>query len=65
VHRNNILLYKSQQDAQVTEIILSDNCYICFGRYYHPSSGEQTTVNSANRYTVLLSAAIVEELEPV
>jgi hypothetical protein len=62
VHRNNILLYKSQQDAHVTEFILSDDCSTCFGRYYHPSSGAQTTVTTAsgNRYTVLLSAAIVE-----
>jgi len=44
---------------------LSDNCSTCFGRHYHPSSGAQTTVTTAsgNRYTVLLSAAIVEELE--
>jgi len=36
-----------------------------FGRYYHPSSGAQTTVTTAsgNRYTVLLSAVIAEELE--
>jgi hypothetical protein len=62
VHRNNILLYKSQQDAHVTEFILSDNCSTCCGRYYNPSSGAQTTVTTAsgNRYTVLLSAAIVE-----
>ena len=26
VHHSNILVYKSQQDAQVTEFILSDNC---------------------------------------
>ena len=26
VHRNNILVYKPQQDAHVTEFILSDNC---------------------------------------
>jgi hypothetical protein len=65
VHRNNILLYKSQQDAHVTEFILSDNCSIGFGCYYHPSSGAQTTVTTAsgNRYIVLLSAVIVEELE--
>jgi hypothetical protein len=25
-HRNNILVYKSPQDAHVTEFILSDNC---------------------------------------
>jgi len=55
LHRNNILLYKSQQDAHVTEFILYDNCPICFGRYYHPSSEAQTTVTTAtcNRYTVI------------
>ena len=65
VHRNNILLYKSQQDAHVTEFILSENCSTCFGHYYHPSSGAQAIVTAAsgNRYTILLSAAIVEELE--
>ena len=65
VHRNNILVHKSQQDAHVTEFILSDSCSTCFGYYYHPSSGAQTTVTTAsgNRYTVLLPAAIVEELE--
>jgi hypothetical protein len=67
VHRNNILLYKSQKATHVTEFILSDNCSTCFGRRYHPSSEAQTTVTTAfgNRYTVLLSAAIVEELELV
>ena len=66
MHRSNILLYKSQQDAYVTEFILSDNCSTCFGRHSRPSSGAQTTVTTAsgNRYTVLLSAVIVEELEP-
>ena len=65
MHRNNILLYKSQQDAHVTEYILSDKCSTFFGRYYHPSSGAQTTLTTApgNRNTVLLSAAIVKELE--
>ena len=65
MHRSNIFVYKPQQDAQVTEFILSDNCSTCFGRHYHPSSGAQTTVTtvSGNRYTVLLSAAIVEVLE--
>jgi len=44
VQRNKfivILVYKSKQDAQVTEFILSDNCSTCFGRHYHPSSGAQ------------------------
>jgi len=58
----NILLYKSQQDGYVTDFILSDNCSTCFGGYYHPSSGAQTTVTTAssNHYTLFLSAAIVE-----
>ena len=55
VHRNNIILYRSQKDAHVTEFILSDNCSTWFGLYYHPSSGAQTTVTTAsgNRYTVI------------
>jgi hypothetical protein len=67
VHSNNILLYKSQQDAQVTEFILPDNCSTSFGRHYHASSEAQITVTTAsgNRYTVLLFAAIVEELERI
>jgi len=28
VHRNNILIQKSQQDAHVTEFILSDDCFV-------------------------------------
>jgi len=54
VHRNNILVYKFQQDAQVKEFILSDNCSTCFGRHYHPSSGAQKTLNTASGkgYTV-------------
>jgi hypothetical protein len=65
VHRNNIRVHKSQRNAYVTEFILSDNCCICFGRHYRPSSGAQKTVNttSGKCYTVLLSAAIVEVLE--
>ena len=67
MHRNNILEYKSQQDAHVTEFILSDNCSSCFGRHHYPSSEHKTTVTTASgdRHTVLLSAAIVEELELV
>jgi hypothetical protein len=53
--RYNILLYKSQPDAQVTEFILSEDCSTCFGFHYHPSSGAQTTVTtvSGNHYTVI------------
>jgi hypothetical protein len=48
-----------------SQFILSDNCSTRFGRHYHPSSGAQTTVTTAsgNRYTVMLSAVIVEVLE--
>jgi hypothetical protein len=55
VHLNNILLHKSEQDAHVTELILSDNCSTCFVCCYHASSGAQTTVTTAsgNRYTVV------------
>ena len=45
VHRNNILIQKSQQDAHVTEFILSDDCSTCFGYHYHPSSGAQNNCN--------------------
>jgi hypothetical protein len=44
-HRNDILVYKSQLDAKVTEFILSDNCSTYFGRHYHPSSGAQNNCN--------------------
>jgi hypothetical protein len=65
VQRNNILLHKSQQDAHVTEFILSDNCSTCFEHHHHPSSGAQTTVTTAsgNCYTILLSVAVVEEYQ--
>jgi len=55
VYIHIFLLYKSQQDAHITEFILSDNCSTCFGRHYHASSGAQTTVTttSGNRYTVI------------
>jgi len=39
------LVYKSQQDAQFTEFILSENFSTCFGFHYHPSSGAQNTCN--------------------
>jgi len=53
--KQHILIYKSQQHTHVTEFILSDNCSTSFGRYYHPSSGAQTTVTTAsgNGYTVI------------
>jgi hypothetical protein len=66
VHHNNILVYKSQQDAE------SHRVYFCLRTALHVSGftithlqEHKTTVTtvSRNRYTVVLSAAIVEELE--
>jgi hypothetical protein len=42
---HNILVYKSQQVAHVSEIILSENCTTRFGCHYNPSSGEQNNCN--------------------
>jgi len=39
IYLNNILIQKSQQDENVTEFTLSDDCSTCFGYHYHPSSG--------------------------
>jgi hypothetical protein len=54
-----------EQNAHVTEFILSDNCSTFFGITVTNLQEHRTTVTAAsgNRYTVLLSAAIVEELE--
>ena len=37
--KDDILIQKSQQEAHVTEFILSGDCSTCFGYYYHASSG--------------------------
>jgi len=62
------LVYKSQQDAHVTEFIfVRELLYVFRGFTITHLQEHKTTVTTAsgNRYTVLLSAAIVEELEPV
>ena len=43
------VLYKSPQDAHVTEFILSDNCSTCLGCHYHPSSRVQNNCNYSIR----------------
>ena len=50
--------------CNVTQFILFGNCSTCFGWYLHPSPGAHTTVSTASGicHTVLLPAAIVEEL---
>ena len=36
-----------QQDATLHSLFISGNCSICFGWYFHPSSGAHTTVSTA------------------
>jgi hypothetical protein len=47
VHRKNILIC-IQQDAMLHSLFISGNCSTCFGWYFHPSSGEHTTVSTAS-----------------
>jgi hypothetical protein len=47
LHRKNIPIY-IQQDATLTQFILSGNCCTCFGWYLHPSSAVHTTVSTAS-----------------
>jgi hypothetical protein len=37
-----------QQDATLHSLFISGNCSICFGWYFHPSSGAHTTVSTAS-----------------
>jgi hypothetical protein len=55
MHRNNILVYKPQQDAQVTEFILSDTALHVLGiTITHLQEHKATvTTTSGNHYTVI------------
>jgi len=53
VHRSNVLVYKFQQDAQVTVFILSEDCSACFGFHYHPSSGAHNKTKTGT-YIIIL-----------
>jgi len=67
-HRNNILVYKSQQDAHVTKSLfnLTTALHVSGVTITHLQERKTTvTTASGNRYTVLLSTAIVEELKLV
>jgi hypothetical protein len=64
VHRNNMLVYKSQQDAYVKEFIFVWELFLNVSGFIITHLQEhKTTVTTAsgNSYTVPLSAAIVEE----
>jgi hypothetical protein len=46
---NSIPTYEYiQQDATLHRLFISGNCSTCFGWYFHPSSGEHTTVSTAS-----------------
>ena len=55
MHRNNILVYKSQQDAQVTQFILSDTALHVSGVTITHLQEHKTTASttSGNHYTVI------------
>jgi hypothetical protein len=63
VYRNNILLYKSQQDTTLHSLFyLTTSLHVSGVNITHLQEHKTTvTTASGNRYTVLLSAAIVEE----
>ena len=44
---NSIPIY-IQQDATLHSLFISGNCSTCFGWYFHPSSGANTTVSTAS-----------------
>ena len=47
VHRKYIPIC-IQQDANLQQFIISENCSTCFGCYFYPSSGAHTTVSTAS-----------------
>jgi len=67
VHRNNILVYNSNKMHKSQSLFyVTTALHISGVTITHPQEHKTTvTTASGNRYTVLLSAAIVEELEPV
>jgi hypothetical protein len=65
---NSIPIYSYiQQDATSHSLFISGNCSTYFGWYFHPSSGAHKLYLQHLLFVtpLLLSAAIVEELEPV
>jgi hypothetical protein len=44
---NSIPIY-IQQDAMLHSLFISGNCSMCFGWYFHPSSGVYTIVSTAS-----------------
>ena len=46
-----------QQDATLHSLFISKNCPTCFGWYFHPSSGADTTVSTASGICHTVTAA--------
>jgi hypothetical protein len=67
VHRNNILVYKSQQDAHVQSLFyLTTALHVSGVTITHLQEHKTTaTTASGNRYTVLLSYATQNTLKSV
>jgi len=67
MHRNNILVYNSNFMHKLQSLFNLTTALHVSGVTITHLQEHKTTVTTAsgNRYTVLLSAAIVEELEPV
>ena len=66
VHRNNILVYNSNYMQRYTVFYLTTALHVSGVTITHLQEHKITvTTASGNRCTVLLSAAIMEELEPV
>ena len=67
MHCNNILIYNSNKMHKSQSLFYLSTVLHVSGVTITHLQKHKTTVTTAsgNRYTVLLSAAIVEELEPV
>jgi len=67
LHRNNIIVYNSNEMHKSQRLFNLTTAVHVSGVTITHLQEHKTTVTTAsgNRYTVLLSAAIVEELEPV
>jgi len=65
VHRNNILVYNSNKMHKSQSLFNVTTALLVSGVTITHLQEHKTTITTAsgNRYTVLLSAAIVEELE--
>jgi hypothetical protein len=57
MHCKSVPIY-IQQDATLHSLFISGDCSTCFGWYYHPTSGAQTTVSTASGICHTVTAAV-------